>query len=348
MNAPAAGRISRWRDRDHTRGDLLGSLLVLALPLLATNLAGAIVYQIVDLAFLSRLGDAAMAAVIIVNQTVWQVVLMIMMGATFGTQALVASAVGAGDPGRAERTTAQSLVVGAAFALVVALAGGLFAEQLFAVTGAEPSFAAYGVPYLRVQLLLAFGLIGAMLFRAILIGAGDTTTGLFVTLAQTPIALAIEWALMFGRLGLPAIGVRGAAIGVAIGQIFALAVGMWVLFRGRSRVRLELGALRPDVHLLGKIVGLSWAPALQMRGMVITTFVYLRLTRGFGSAVQAAYSIGLRVGMIVPLVFVSLAFGERDAGGSSPGAGDVRAPGARSAPASSCTEGFCGRRPRCW
>ena len=40
------------------------------LPLLATNLAGAIVYQIVDLAFLSRLGDAAMAAVIIVNQTV--------------------------------------------------------------------------------------------------------------------------------------------------------------------------------------------------------------------------------------------------------------------------------------
>jgi len=51
MNAPAASRISRWRDRDHTRGDLLGSLLVLALPLLATNLAGAIVYQIVDLAF---------------------------------------------------------------------------------------------------------------------------------------------------------------------------------------------------------------------------------------------------------------------------------------------------------
>ena len=69
-----------------------------------------------------------------------------------------------------------------------------------------------------------------MLFRAILIGAGDTTTGLFVTLARTPIAWYIEWALMFGRLGLPAIGVRGAAIGVAIGQIFALAVGMWVLF----------------------------------------------------------------------------------------------------------------------
>ena len=324
MTVRANGRISRWRDRDHTRGNLLGSLLVLALPLLATNLAGAIMYQIVDLAFLSRLGDAAMAAVIIVNQTIWQVVLMIMMGATFGTQALVASAVGAGDAARAERTAAQSLLVGAGFAIVVALAGALFAEELFSATGADASFASFGVPYVRVQLLLAFGLIGAMLFRAILTGAGDTTTGLLVTLAQTPIALAIEWALMFGRLGLPALGVRGAAIGVAVGQIFALAVGMWVLFRGRSRVRLEIGALRPDRRLLAKILRLSWAPALQMLGMVLTTFVYLRLTRQFGGAVQAAYSIGLRVGMIVPLISFPLASASATQVGQALGAGDVR------------------------
>jgi putative MATE family efflux protein len=317
-------RLRRWRDRDHTRGNLLGSLLTLSLPLLATNLAGAIAYQIVDLALLSRLGDAAMAAVIIVNQTTWQVVLMMMMGATFATQALVASAIGAGDGPRAERTAAQSLLVGAAFAVVVALAGALFADDLFAATGAEPSFAEFGVPYLRLQLLLAFGLIGAMLFRAILIGAGDTTTGLFVTLAQTPIALVVEWALMFGKLGLPALGVRGAAIGVAVGQVFALGVGMWVLFSGGSRVRLDLGSLRPDRRLLARIVGLSWAPAVQMLGMVITTFVYLRLTRAFGGAVQAAYSIGLRVGMIVPLVSFPLASASATQVGQALGAGDVR------------------------
>jgi putative MATE family efflux protein len=296
---------------------------VLALPLLATNLAGPVVYQIVDLAFLSRLGDAPMAAVIIANQTIWQVVLMLMMGGGFATQALVASAVGAGDPARAERTAAQCLLVGAGFALVVAIAGGFFAEELFAATGAEPRFAAYGAPYLRVQLVLAFGLVGAMLFRAILMGAGDTTTGLLVTLAQTPIALFVEWALIFGRLGLPALGVRGAALGVAAGQIVALAAGMWVLFRGRGRIRLRIDALRPDRRLLARIVRLSWPPALQMIGMVITTFAYLRLTQRFGGAVQAAYSIGLRIGMIVPLVSFPLASASATLVGQALGAGDV-------------------------
>jgi putative MATE family efflux protein len=314
----------RWRDRDHTRGSLLTSLLVLALPLLATNLAGAVTFQIVDIAFLSRLGDGPLAAVTIVNQTVWQVVLMFMMGGTFAAQALVAGAVGAGDLPRAERTAAQCLLVGAGVALVVAVAGALFAEPLFYLTGAEARFAVFGVPYLRWLLVLAFGLIGAMLFRSILSGAGDTTTGLLVTLAQTPIALFTEWVLMFGRLGFPALGTRGAAIGVATGQIFALVVGMRVLFRGRSRIRLQLRALRPDRGLLAAIVRLSWPPALQMIGMVVTTFVYLRLTHGFGAAVQAAYSIGLRIGMIVPLVSFPLASASATLVGQALGAGDVR------------------------
>lgn len=327
MNREPAGRargLAGLRDRDHTRGSLLGSLLVLALPLLATNLAGPVLFQIVDLGLLSQLGEASMTSVIIVNQTIWQVLLMTMMGMSFATQALVASAVGAGDPARAERAAAQCLLAGVGLASTVALLGAFFAEPLFAWTGAEPGFAAEGVPYLRLLLVLSFGLIGGMLFRAILIGAGDTTTGLVVTLVQTPIALFFEWALIFGRLGLPELGVRGAAIGVSIGHIFALVAGIWVLFRGSARIRLSLAALRPEPRLLGTVLRLSWPPALQMVGMVVTTFVYLRLTRSFGPAVQAAYSIGLRVGMIVPLLSFPLASASATQVGQALGAGDLR------------------------
>ena len=46
-----------WRDRDHTRGRLVTSLVVLAVPLMASSFA-MVVFQIVDLTFISRLGDA--------------------------------------------------------------------------------------------------------------------------------------------------------------------------------------------------------------------------------------------------------------------------------------------------
>ncbi len=61
-----------WRHRDHTRGSLVKSIGVLALPTILGGLAGGVVFQLVELAFLSRLGDAPMAAVIIVNQSLRQ------------------------------------------------------------------------------------------------------------------------------------------------------------------------------------------------------------------------------------------------------------------------------------
>ena len=92
----AAARLAAWRDRDHTQGSLIGSLFVLALPMMLSS--GLIVaYQLVDLAFISRLGEAPMTAVIIVNQTLRQFVMMAVMGMSFGTQALIARAIGMGN-----------------------------------------------------------------------------------------------------------------------------------------------------------------------------------------------------------------------------------------------------------
>ena len=78
-----------WRNRDHTRGSIAVSLLVLALPSLASSLGG-VAFQLTDLTFISRLGDAPMAPVVIVDQTLRQTFFMLLIGGGFGTQALIA------------------------------------------------------------------------------------------------------------------------------------------------------------------------------------------------------------------------------------------------------------------
>ncbi len=57
-----------WRNRDHTQGSLYASLLVLALPLIGSSMLFGVVYQLFDLAFLSRLGEAQLTAVVITNR----------------------------------------------------------------------------------------------------------------------------------------------------------------------------------------------------------------------------------------------------------------------------------------
>ena len=86
-----------------------------------------------------------------------------------------------------------------------------------------------------------------------------------------------------------------------------------------------------------------------MLGMVITTFVYLLLDEeDSGSAVQAAYSIGLRVGMIVPLVSFPLASASATQVGQALGAGDAWRAWRAVGTGILVHGGFCGRRRRCW
>lgn len=313
-----------WRRRDHTRAGLLGSLLVLALPLIASGLLGGAVFQLFDLTFVSRLGENAIASVVITNQTVRQLSFMVVMGASFATQSLIARAMGSGDVQRAEHIAGQSIALGIGFAAIAATVGGLFPEALFSLPGPDPSFYETGVPYLRLVFLLHFGVIATMLFGAILGGAGDTTTPLLVQLVQFPVAILAEWVLIFGNLGMPALGVRGVALGVACGQVVAMGLGIRVLFRGRSRVHLRRRHLTPDPKVMLEILRIAAPSALQMIGGVAANFAFIRLAGRFGEDVQAAYAIGLRLSMVIPMVCFPMATACATLVGQALGAGDVR------------------------
>ena len=314
---------SSWRHRDHTRGSLGMSLFVLALPLVASGVLGGAVFQVADLSFLSRLGEAPLAAVVITNQTVRQVVLLMAMGLSFATQSLVSREVGAGNLEAAEHIAGQSIIVGGVIAAVFAAVGVTFPETLFALPGPDPSFTPYGVPYVRLVFLLNFGVIGTLLFSGILGGAGDTTTPLLVQLIQFGVAILAEWMLIFGNLGAPELGVRGVALGVASGQITAMSLGMWLLFRGKSRVHLRRQHIVPDLPVMADIAKIAWLPAIQMMGGLVSNFAFFRLAGGFGESVQAAFALSLRIGMIIPMICFPLAGACATLVGQALGAGDV-------------------------
>jgi len=319
MSAP-----SRWRHRDHTQGRLLGSLFTLSLPLLVSSLAGGVVFQLTDLAFLSQLGEAPMAAAIIANQSVRQAFLLMVMGASFGAQSLIARAVGEGRREDAEHVAGQIVVLGALLAAFLAVLGLTIPHLLYALPNPDPSFVPYGVPYVRLVFVLAFGVVGMFAFEAILGGAGDTATPMLLRLLHVSIAIFAEWVLIFGNLGAPALGVRGSALGIATGQAVAIAVGLLILFRGGARIHLRRRHLWPDPKVMARITRLSVPPAIQMGGNVIMVFVFLRLVGGFGETAQAGYAVGLRLGVIAPAVAFPLATACATLVGQAVGAGNPR------------------------
>ena len=93
---------ARIRDRDHTRGDLLTSVLVLALPSIIASLAGAGAMQLGEMWITGKLGTSALAAVNSASQTFRQLTMLFLMGLQTATQMFIARMVGAAQREQAE------------------------------------------------------------------------------------------------------------------------------------------------------------------------------------------------------------------------------------------------------
>lgn len=324
LAASPLARLLALRHRDHTQGSLLVSLFALALPLVGMSVFGGVLFQIVDLKLVSGVGEDATTAVVVTNQSIRQIVFMVVMGAGFGAQGLVSRHVGEGRGDAADHVTGQTLLLGIGVAVTAAAVGLVAARPFLSALNVSPEVLAQGVPYLRLVLGLSFAFVLTNLANAILNGAGDTTTPFLIAIAQTLVGLLAEWTLIYGHAGLPPLGIRGVALGAACGQLAALALVVRVITRGRARVHLRARHLRPDPPLLRHLIALSWPPAIQLIGGFLVTILFIRWMGDFGPKAQAAYSIGLRLGMTAPMICFPLAGAIATLVGQAIGAGNVR------------------------
>jgi putative MATE family efflux protein len=273
----------------------------------ATSLFGGVLFQLVDLKLISGLGDQAVTAVVVTNQSLRQFFFMLVMGASFGTQGLVARSMGERKPDRADHIAGQTVLMGLILSILLAALGLSYSSELLGMMNVSPEVQAIGTPYVRLVLILNFGFIFVNVFNAILNGAGDTVTPFLIAVVQTLLALFGEWCLIYGNLGMPALGISGVALGMGVGQVGSILLISRVLFGGSSRIHVRAHHMRPDPAVMKQILVLAWPPAVQMLGTFLVTVIFIRMMGDFGDKAQTAYSIGLRLGMLAPMICFPLA-----------------------------------------
>jgi putative MATE family efflux protein len=299
--------IAFFRDRDHTRGNLLVSVLVLSLPSILTMTFSFGVFQMVELKFLGDLGEHALAAAGSSDQILRQGLMLFVMGMTIASQMMIARMVGSGMVEQAEHVAGQSFVLGAGLAVIAALIGAFLAGPLVRLIALDPEVIAFATTYVRIVFLTFFVMIASQIFATVLNGAGDTTTPMLTSFVVTPISIFAQWALTFGHAGFPALGIAGIPLGAAAGGSVGAAISLYMLFSGRCRVHLRARNLVPDLPLLGRILGMGLMPAAHMLARSLMLMVFMVMAGRLGSKVQAAYTIGLRLEMLAIMLAFPIA-----------------------------------------
>src|SRR5262249_42711519 len=143
----------------------------------------------------------------------------VVFGLSTGSIVLIARSIGAGDAAAANRAMRQSILFGAAGGLLFMLLGFVGADAAMAVLGAHDEVGRIGASYLRILSLGGVLTSVTLVFGSVLRAAGDTRTPMLSTAVANVVNAAVAYVLIFGHLGLPALGADGSAWGLNVARL---------------------------------------------------------------------------------------------------------------------------------
>ena len=284
-------------DRDWTQGSILGNLWSLSWPMMVTQ-AITTLGPTIDLMWVGKLGAASIAGVGISGMVV-QLVGAFRMGLQTGTRAIVARAIGADNDGEANHAAQQSLVVTVLFSIVMAAIGVFFSRQMLLLLGLEADVIGEGADYLRIQLIGMVTTSFQMLSQSLMQPAGDAVTPMKISIWTRLFHVALSPFLIFGWWIFPRLGVSGAALTGIISQGIAGAWGMWILYSGRTRMRLTMRGFHFDWKMIWRITRIGIPASIQGMERTSATLLVTWFVIPFGTLAVAAHSLLDRVGNFV-------------------------------------------------
>ena len=278
--------------KDLTKGSVPRNLWWLAWPQMVENVLN-VVDQLADLVWAGFISASAIAGVGI-GQSYKMLVMTGRLGLDTAMRATVSRAIGAVNPALANHYALQGFTLSAGYSLIMVLIGVFLTVPLMRVLGLSEDIIDAGSLYLRIQFIGT----GAMAFRqtsgSALVASGDAITPMKATMLTRATHIALTPFLIFGWLGLPEMGIAGAAMADVLAQSLGAAWNLNVLFRGSSRLHLSLKGYRVDFPVLGRLIRIG-APA-SVTGMErsIAQLVVVGLAAQFGTLAVAAFSLGRR------------------------------------------------------
>ncbi len=198
------------------------ALLRLAGPLIINNLAIAGM-QFADAVMAGRLGAEELAAVA-VGGSVWFLGFTVMLGLMMSISPIAARYYGAGNPSLIGRYTRQGLWLSAALGITIFVLAQLFVEPALRFVGIATEFRDLTVGYVRAIMFGAPAICAFLAFRFTTEGIGRTRPIMYTSLFALVCNVFLNYVLMFGHFGAPALGVVGCGL--------ASGITMWLIMIG--------------------------------------------------------------------------------------------------------------------
>ncbi|WP_029035909.1 MATE family efflux transporter [Salinimicrobium xinjiangense] len=306
------------QQRKYTEGRIFNSLFNLAVPIIFANILQT-AYQLIDTFWLGRLGANAVAAVSISFPLLF-LVLSLGSGLTLAGTVLVSQYFGAEDQKKVDFNSSQTIALIFFVSLFLSILSYHSAGPLMRLIGAGPEILSDSVSYFKVSSLGFVFLFMFFAFQSLMRGIGNVMLPVYIVLFTVFLNLILDPLFIYGYGPIPGYGVAGAAVASVVTQALSAFIGLWILFRGKSGIRIHLNKMRPHLFTLKRIVNLGIPASIEQSTRALGMTFMVVLVTGFGSEVVAAYGIGARILSFIVIPALGLAIATTSLVGQNIGA----------------------------
>lgn len=260
-----------------------------------------------DTAFLGRVGEVELGASAIAG-VFYTVIFMAAFGFSIGTQILIARRNGEGQYREIGNLFYQGIYFQMGLAIVMFLISHFLSPIILRQIISSPAICEAAVSYLNWRVFGALFSFTGVIFRAFFLGTTQTKTLTLNSIVMVLSNVVFNYLLIFGKLGFPALGIAGAAIGSSLAELVSL---IFFILYTRKHIdchKYGLNRIPPfNLSALRRILGVSLWTMIQNVVSLSTWFLFFLYVEHLGERALAVTNLVRNVSGILFMVMMAFA-----------------------------------------
>lgn len=222
--------------KDFTVGSIDKAIFLLAVPMVM-EMALESLFAIVDIYFVNKVGEHAVATVIL-TESVLTIMYSVAWGLAMGVTAMVARRAGEKNFEAAGEIAGQAILICLAFSFIISIIGISFPKELLGFMGAQPEAIETGYRFPQIMLGTNFVIVLLFVNNGIFRGVGDAAVAMRALWIANIINIILDPLFILGVGPFPKLGVNGAAVATSIGRGVGVLYQLYFLTKGTGLVKV--------------------------------------------------------------------------------------------------------------
>lgn len=259
----------------------------ISIPMVISMISIAL-YGIIDTMFISKISDEALTAAALA-MPILSIITAIALGTSIGLNALLAKTLGEKNDKKTKDIIKIGFLITIIIWIVIVIVGKLGLRKFFGLFTQNDKIKNLGYDYLSIISMFSVWSLYQILFEKILEAYGKTKSSMIIQFGGAIINLILDPILIFGYFGMPALGIKGAAISSVFGQFIGMLIGLIIILKYKIISFKELLKIKIDDKNILKDIYKVGIPTMILES--VASFITLILNRVLGEYSDKAISV---------------------------------------------------------